>query len=1062
MKPYETIAKVIGLKIFFLLLITAGAKGQDAFITKWDTQKGDSLSQITIPINGKYSYDYNIDWGDGKNDNNVQDSITHTYDTPGIYTVQISGTFPQIYFTVSSASNAKKLIDIEQWGDIQWLSMYAAFFNCENLKMSAIDVPNLSNVTEMASMFYGASAFNGDIGHWDVSQVLNMSLMFYKASSFNQNIGNWDVSKVISMSAMFSEATSFNQEIGSWDVSNVENMHYMFFNAVVFNQDIGNWNVGKVTNMAYMFTGTSFNQYIGEWDVSNVSSMSNMFSDASSFNQDIGGWDVSNVESMESMFYNAEAFNQDIGNWNVGKVSDMSKMFARTNFNQDIGDWDVSNVTGMSNMFGNAISFNQDIGDWNVSKVEDMSFMFYYAYAFNQDIGNWDVSKVTNMEYMFSGIGKNSFNQDIGNWDVSNVTDMSSMFLGTIFNQDIGNWNVGQVKDMSSMFAWSVFNQDIGNWDVSNVTDFSYMFSKDTVFSQDIGNWVVSNGKDMSSMFFDAKVFNQDIGSWDVSKVTNMKYMFYGTSEFNQNIGNWNVSKVTNMEYMFYEAIAFNQEINNWDVSQVENMKSMFLGSNSFNQEIGNWDVGNVTNMSFMFYEARAFNQDVGNWDVSNVSNMDYMFYEASAFNQDIGNWDVRNVSNMSHLFYKASAFDQNIGNWKLFSIEEKLFQMLSYAGFSYENYDSTLIGWASDPMTPKNIALDAYECDYLDVMHGREKLINEFNWTISGDRPIHFVTFIDFDEEILKYDTVSFGGAAIAPEDPERDDYTFNGWNAVFDSVTSDLTVKAKYLKNFITYTFLDYDGTIIQTQTLKNGQYPIDIPEDPEREGYTFYRWDTKFENQDVFYTAKYFINNYIVNFLDYDGTILKVDTVAFENAAIAPIDPEREGYTFDGWDTDFDSVTEDLIITAQYSINRYIVNFLDYDGAILKHDTVFFGSAVNAPTDPEREGYTFDGWDTDFDSVTQDLTIRAQYSQVTGIFDLITKELKIYPNPTAQYLHIDSHGSVIKELDIKIIDNFGNSVYQKTYTSSENIRINVGHFPTGVYLIYINGKVFKIVKQ
>ena len=123
-------------------------------------------------------------------------------------------------------------------------------------------------ISDMTFLFY-ENNFNQDISSWDVSNVTDMNYLFFGAETFNQPIGSWDVSNVINMDKMFSNS-QFNQDIGSWDVSNVTDMREMFFNTP-FNQDIGSWNVGNVIDMRYMFSHTSsFNQDIGNWDVNNV------------------------------------------------------------------------------------------------------------------------------------------------------------------------------------------------------------------------------------------------------------------------------------------------------------------------------------------------------------------------------------------------------------------------------------------------------------------------------------------------------------------------------------------------------------------------------------------------------------------------------------------------------------------------------------------------------------------------------------------------------------------------------------------------------------------------
>ena len=109
-----------------------------------------------------------------------------------------------------------------------------------------------SKITDMSYLFDGFD-FNGDISKWNVSNVTNMQSMFLGCLSFNQDISGWDVSKVTNMAYMFAECESFNQDISRWDVSKVNQMYSMFFMCLSFNQDISRWNVSKVTSMVDIF-----------------------------------------------------------------------------------------------------------------------------------------------------------------------------------------------------------------------------------------------------------------------------------------------------------------------------------------------------------------------------------------------------------------------------------------------------------------------------------------------------------------------------------------------------------------------------------------------------------------------------------------------------------------------------------------------------------------------------------------------------------------------------------------------------------------------------------------
>jgi len=80
----------------------------------------------------------------------------------------------------------------------------------------------------MGWMFLGASAFNGDLSQWDVSNVTSMINMFYRASVYNGDISQWDVSKVTSMHNMFGggsklSVANYDTLLNNWSLLNLQN-----------------------------------------------------------------------------------------------------------------------------------------------------------------------------------------------------------------------------------------------------------------------------------------------------------------------------------------------------------------------------------------------------------------------------------------------------------------------------------------------------------------------------------------------------------------------------------------------------------------------------------------------------------------------------------------------------------------------------------------------------------------------------------------------------------------------------------------------------------------------
>lgn len=123
-----------------------------------------------------------------------------------------------------------------------------------------------------------------------------------------------------------------------------------------------------------------------------------------------------------------------------------------------------------------------------------------------------------------------------------------------------------------------------------------------------------------------------------------------------------------------------------------------------------------------------------------------------------------------------------------------------------------------------------------------------------------------------------------------------------------------------------------------------------------------------------------NYTVKWVDFDGSVIKTQTVKYGgNGTNPPANPVREGYTFQGWDKTANSIKANTTITATYKINTYSVTFVDYNGGTIGSvQRVDYGKSATAPENvPVQAGYKFIGWNTeDYKSVTKSMTVSAVY--------------------------------------------------------------------------------------
>lgn len=244
-----------------------------------------------------------------------------------------------------------------------------------------------------------------------------------------------------------------------------------------------------------------------------------------------------------------------------------------------------------------------------------------------------------------------------------------------------------------------------------------------------------------------------------------------------------------------------------------------------------------------------------------------------------------------------------------------------------------------------------------------RENLNLHAQWVVDPNIPQERHTIIfdpDGGSEVNSIEVVE-NEKAIPPTSPTKEGYTFGGWyiditdENAFDfntPIIHDYVLIAKWLSNH-TVTFLDHVGNILKVQTIGDG-LAATAPIPPVREGYDFRFWNVAFTEVRYDLTVRpiYVVSTYIVVFKDADGTILSEQTIEYGSDAVLPADPDLmndEGYHFIGWDKVTTDVASDLVVTAKYAINTYMVTYVDYNGNVLKTQEVpHNGKATNIAVD------------------------------------------------------------------------------------------------------------------
>ena len=186
---------------------------------------------------------------------------------------------------------------------------------------------------------------------------------------------------------------------------------------------------------------------------------------------------------------------------------------------------------------------------------------------------------------------------------------------------------------------------------------------------------------------------------------------------------------------------------------------------------------------------------------------------------------------------------------------------------------------------TPPSLGSDAFSntkncpiyvpCSSVDVYKNRW---SDYASRIYGHGTCESYTilFKNWDGTILqsktayKDETPNYTGTTPTRPDDEHYSYAFSGWSPQIVAATADATYTAQFTTtNLYTIVFKNWDGTVLQSKKVKNGQTPQYTGETPtrpydEQYSYTFTGWSPKIvaATENATYTAQFRAEEFTCN--------------------------------------------------------------------------------------------------------------------------------------------------------------------------------------------------------
>ena len=230
-------------------------------------------------------------------------------------------------------------------------------------------------------------------------------------------------------------------------------------------------------------------------------------------------------------------------------------------------------------------------------------------------------------------------------------------------------------------------------------------------------------------------------------------------------------------------------------------------------------------------------------------------------------------------------------------------------------------------------------------------------------------------DGQLYSSTTYNYGDSITAITEPTKIGHAFAGWDETIPAIATEgtLEVNATFTVNTYTITYV-VDGVSTEVEYLYGAN--VVPAQAPTKRGYTFTGWDYEepqtMPAQNLVLTAQFTVNSYTITWI-VDGITKYVDTYNYGDNVTARPDETKTGYSFSGWDTQVPAIMDDnnYTVNGTFTINQYTLSFI-LDGEPYTSITEDYGTAIAAPI-PQKEGYTFNGWNAQVPATmpAQDMT-------------------------------------------------------------------------------------------